>query len=187
MGCRYPLLKYSQEFEYAIGLLQAELRVRESKFSQIQGDLQKKLSTILEIAKNTRSYLACLSEHGDSLAQWRAYARTGFCVGIETQELLKRLPAPSMETVLLRCEYDRIYKLDHVRESLERYAHAFAQTISDTPESAAALKEIDLDFYSHVSLMGTFFKLWSRAHRPMICSGLESMRSNRSTIAQSSA
>jgi hypothetical protein len=37
------------------------------------------------------NYIACLTEHGDQLSQWRGYAREGYCVGFDTKSLLKSI------------------------------------------------------------------------------------------------
>lgn len=48
------------------------------------------------------AYIACLTEHGDQLSQWRGYAHEGYCVGLDTKMMLESLDD---ERVMRRVQY----------------------------------------------------------------------------------
>ncbi|MEP6778241.1 MAG: hypothetical protein ABJC26_00015, partial [Gemmatimonadaceae bacterium] len=59
-----------------------------------------------------------------------------------------------LATILLKCEYDHQFHLQHIEESMNYYATMFAQAQGDE----SALQELQVDFYSHVTNLCTFFK-----------------------------
>jgi Protein of unknown function (DUF2971) len=48
----------------------------------------KDISSAIRYAKGLDTFIACLTEQGDQLSQWRGYAREGYCVGLKTSALL---------------------------------------------------------------------------------------------------
>ncbi len=63
------------------------------KAIQHQLDLQRLRATAELVAelRNSTSYVVSLSENGDQLSQWRAYARAGYCIGFSTEGIRQSL------------------------------------------------------------------------------------------------
>jgi Protein of unknown function (DUF2971) len=87
------------------------------------------------------SYIACLSENGDQLSQWRAYGYgKGLSIGFD-QSALKRLAAslpPPLEFTVRRVAYDEDWQDTLIDSHFHREVAALPSTVSDQEAFKAA-------------------------------------------------
>jgi hypothetical protein len=121
--------------------------VDEETFNQERAAFEPKLTEAKEIRAAvettdgySNSYIACLTEHGDQLSQWRGYAREGYCVGFDTKSLLESL---GDDRVMRRVRYYDEETNDAYAARMIGIAKGFRNLMIDKPD-------VDEDFRNFV-------------------------------------
>jgi hypothetical protein len=122
----YQYMNDSSEFQYAVEVLKRVVRRMLADVPpQSPGALLREyiLSTTEHQSRGhapkKRHYLACFSEHGDSLSQWRGYARGigGYALGFAMDHICavaEALKNRGLSASVFRCEYDEERQDKHV-------------------------------------------------------------------------
>jgi hypothetical protein len=84
-----------------------------------------------EALSTSNSYIACLTEHGDQLSQWRGYANEGYCIGFDTQLLLNSL---GDQRVMRRVHYYAEESNDEYAAKMIGVARGFRNLMSNRPD-----------------------------------------------------
>ncbi|HXZ32863.1 MAG TPA: DUF2971 domain-containing protein [Terriglobales bacterium] len=142
-------LNDSTEFAYALGLIRANLenRLRHER-GPWNGFYGKALEGISAI-ENVHVFVACFSEVGDLLSQWRGYCpdSVGYSVAFERQQLEEPMLRQGFR--LVRCVYDEERQNAIVNEIINSAGQgldpaapgaAATQLVQRIPEVAPALK-----------------------------------------------
>lgn len=103
-------------------------------------EIREALQTVEDDDSDT--YIACLSEHGDQLSQWRGYAREGYCIGIDTKALLGSLPEGR---VMKRVQYYDEATADSFAERIISLAKGYRHIVREMDEG-----DVDVNFQSFV-------------------------------------
>jgi hypothetical protein len=103
----------------------------ESPQAWILGEFVR-IEPLARLTKHTSVYLASLSERGDLLSQWRAYAAdgSGYSIGFSQLPLpTEDRPTAQAGLYLVRCEYDEEPFADRIRVILREVATGFEQFV----------------------------------------------------------
>jgi len=123
----------AEEFRHAIALAKAILERRQNELGRI--DAIDCAIQHLPITETTDIFLACFSEVGDLLSQWRGYCPEGigFSIGFDYQEL--EAVAIAQECFIGRCIYDMDTKNNLLEEIIDHFlGRASSQPVdSDGP------------------------------------------------------
>lgn len=93
----------------------------------------KDIRSALDYVQSLDVYITCLTEKGDQLSQWRGYAREGYCVGLNANQLLAGL-ADNDDLVIRRVRYgDAPDSEEYVARSIQ-LAKAWRSVILESDE-----------------------------------------------------
>jgi hypothetical protein len=149
----YAYLNDSSEVKHGIEMAKSELA---SLSSTLEASEHAMLTRALDVTpdRQRRICLACFSQDGDSLSQWRAYGSKSVAVaiGIEPFEVLSAIGHP-MGMRLAPVVYEPLSKLALVRGLLHDWAELYRL-------DRAQCEPEQLDVYEQLP-QGTFFELFS--------------------------
>jgi len=117
-----------------------ERAVFEPELAELKA-IRAALDESLEV-ENSTTYIACLTEHGDQLSQWRGYAREGYCVGLDTKMLLDSL---GDERVMRRVQYYDESTSEVFGSRVLEIAMSYRKALMDMDT------ELDIDFLNYVT------------------------------------
>ncbi len=149
---RIQYLNDSTEFAHALGLWKEaiQLRVQRTEAESIlPSDSKVRLKSIFEGLQNAfdslseiKIHVACFSENGDSLSQWRGYchAGSGFSLGFDSSQLIEA--AGEQRCFLAPCIYDPQRQADLV---YQLFRGLFEDVGFWTPEKRKDSRTICLD------------------------------------------
>src|ERR1700730_15235583 len=94
------------EFVHAVGIAKSVIASRAASGSNDRITLLNELRKRLDSISNIHMFVACLSEVGDLLSQWRGYcsAGNGFSIGVSSERLLPVLSRQGFG--IAACVYD---------------------------------------------------------------------------------
>jgi hypothetical protein len=148
-------LNDAKEAMYTMDLVRSRITL---KSSDLPSDLERRWLRALKIAEETRAYVSCFSRRGDSLSQWRAYARAGYAIGISAEALLEIAKAQPVRTLLLPCKYDHNEHIRIVDWMLDRLVDAHGAALRDGQMEAVSLHAHEVALYGSVVLLSASFK-----------------------------
>ncbi len=151
-------LNDSKEIEYALELVKDQLAESVDWPNPLDKELAMAWRRATSVLSNTRVYVTCFSRQGDSLSQWRAYARTGYAVGIESKQLSTICGRQSAPTMLLQCIYNRVTQKRLVSEMLQFLSTEFSSALDRGASKAKLLFEYEVHMYGHSLLLAASFK-----------------------------
>ena len=100
-------LNDSTEFEYAMGLVRKKIdtKYQEQKDASYR-DFLSGMAGLLNVFEAYTKYVACFSEDGDSLSQWRGYTDNGTGFNIAWKDKTLNSLADKQFHRLVKCVYD---------------------------------------------------------------------------------
>jgi len=166
---RIQYLNDSTEFAYALGLWKDAVqdRIQRSETDNVlPGDIKTRLKPLLvglhkafDSLSKIPVYVACFSEDGDALSQWRGYCRTGsgFSIGFDSSQLLSA--GSEQRCFLAPCIYDPQRQAELIDrlfigifEDAGLFQHAQKEP-QERPDSRKICFDIALDFIVLASLL----------------------------------
>jgi hypothetical protein len=148
-------LNDAKEAKYTMDLVRSRIAL---KSSDLPRDLERRWLRALRVAEETRAYVACFSRRGDSLPQWRAYARAGYAIGISANALLEVAKAQPVRTLLLPCKYDHHEHIRIIDMRLDQLVDAHETALRDGHMEAVSLHAHEAALYGSVVLLSSSFK-----------------------------
>jgi len=125
------------EFVYAIAIAKNVIESRASSGSNDQVTLLDELRKRLDSISNNHMFVACLTEAGDLLSQWRGYcpAGNGFSVGFSSKRLLPVLYRQGFS--IAACVYDGREQYRLLEELVDDAIEAIGRPVSheNVPET----------------------------------------------------
>lgn len=142
-------LNDSTEFAYAIGLVKENLNDRLRRKDDPCNDFYKKAIADLHSIEDVHIFVACFSEMGDLLSQWRGYCpnSVGYSIALDFTQLQEAMVKENFR--LVRCVYNEERQRAIVDDLIASEAESVDQTsvqvasmhlIHRIPEVAPALK-----------------------------------------------
>lgn len=144
-------LSDAAEFAYAIGLLESEVRQRESKSEGRVRNLLQQVSERLKGIASINIFVCGFSEDGNLLSQWRAYCPpgSGYSIGFHSAAL--RSSAKRQNFFLGACVYQAGLQRTMLVELLDR-------AIRDCEMKPEGTQEVADDLIWRFYLLGPFLK-----------------------------
>jgi hypothetical protein len=127
-------LNDSTEFAYAIGLAKDRLGVRSEHYSSKLKTFHEKTLESISSIENVHMFVACFSERGDLLSQWRGYCpnQVGYSIAFDREQLEESALRQGFR--LIRCEYDK----DRQNAIVDELLSEAEGTVDQTSPSEAA-------------------------------------------------
>lgn len=132
-------LNDSNEVEYGLAAVADELRkIVCEEYAEPKKIILSEALVALQ-TKHEEIYVACLSEDGDLLSQWKGYADfgSGFAIELDCTELPKRKRKHQFfDITISRVIYDRVKQSQVVRDEVIAVLSEYERSVSAHPESA---------------------------------------------------
>jgi hypothetical protein len=148
-------LNDAKEAQYAIDLVKERITAKSSAFPR---DIERRWNRALALASETRVYVACFSKEGDSLSQWRAYAKAGYALGFATPTIAEIAKSQSVRTHLLPCIYSRQSQIEQVDYMLDFLAEEHRGAVASGLPEPYSLHAHEVSFYGFVMILSASFK-----------------------------
>jgi len=160
---RIQFLNDSTELGYSIALWQEAVQFRIARLesdtslpSELKTDVLKilrPLSQVFNSASKASIYVACFSEDGDTLSQWRGYCPGGhgYSIGFNSAQIIDATPA---KFFLAPCIYDKEKQVKLMDELL---LGLFADCGVSDPSKSKSKAEFTSPEYRHAFVMQFFF------------------------------
>ena len=118
------------EFAHAIGIAKSVIESRASNGSNDRVRLLDELRKRLDSVSKTHMFVACLSEAGDLLSQWRGYCSggNGFSIGFSPERLLPVLSRQGFG--IAACVYDSGEQYRLLEELVDDAIEAISRSVS---------------------------------------------------------
>jgi hypothetical protein len=168
----FRYLNDSSEFIYASGLIKEvvaeategalgdspKARLRDSI---LRGTDKKEDSEVTEFTEYPQPYIACFSERGDGLSQWRGYGKSigGYSLGFSFQHIRaveEAINRTRVQAHLFRCWYDKSAQKQLISEAFEMAVRA----VSDGESRGEHFRDADVE-----TLVDTILRPVSRAYK----------------------
>jgi hypothetical protein len=121
-------LNDSKEFAHAIELARAQLFSSSRMVGERRKDICVAISDLLEQISKMSYYVACFSEAGDSLSQWRGYCPPGFGYSIGFDQRRLQTLAQAQGFKLSKC----IYNLESQQQIIGKWTQSTLEDLTAT-------------------------------------------------------
>ncbi|WP_434480121.1 DUF2971 domain-containing protein [Gemmatimonas sp.] len=148
-------LNDAKEAQYAIEIVKARIKAKSSEFPR---DLERRWNRALAVASETRAYVTCFSMEGDSLSQWRAYAKAGYALGFATPSIAETARNQSVRTHLLPCIYSSQSQIEQVDYMLDYLSEQHKGAVASGHLEPVSLHAHEASFYGFVMILSASFK-----------------------------